>query len=88
MLNANDRLKRLLDAPPSTLSRIDDILTGRETPCETRDVSLLTFTEVARLLNVSRPTVYRLIDAGRLRAIPLLGVRRITRDSVRAFATK
>ena len=85
MMNANDRIKKLLDAPPSTLSRIDDILSGRETPCDTCDVSLITFTEAARLLNVSRPTVYRLTKANRLRVVPLFGVNRVTRDSVYAL---
>lgn len=85
MLTANDRMKKLLDAPPTVLSRIDDILTGRETQVETCDTYLLTLTEAARQLNVSRPTVYRLLEAGRLRAVPILGVRRVTRDSVRAL---
>ena len=85
MLNTNDRLKRVMDAPPATLKRIDEILTGHTTTPETVDVKLLTYTEAARLLNVSRPTVYRLTRANRLHVVPLLGVRRITRDSVQAL---
>ena len=50
------------------------------------DVRLVTYTEAAKRLNVSRPTVYRLARAGRLEVVPLDGVNRIRLKSVIDFA--
>jgi excisionase family DNA binding protein len=44
--------------------------------------SLLSVSEACSLLGVSRPTVYRLIKAGKLRAIKIGGARRVRRDDV------
>ena len=50
------------------------------------DVRLVTYTEAAARLNLSRPTVYRLAKLGRLEIVPLDGVNRIRLKSVIDFA--
>jgi len=50
------------------------------------DCRLVTYTEAAKRLNLSRPTVYRLARAGRLEAVPLGGAMRIRLSSVMDFA--
>ena len=50
------------------------------------DLRLVTYTEAAKRLNLSRPTVYRLAKAGRLDVVPLDGVNRIRLKSVIDFA--
>lgn len=45
----------------------------------------LSAVEVASSLGVSRTTVYRLMDAGRLRSVRVGGRRLIPVDAVRAF---
>ena len=77
-------MMRVLNANPETLRKIDDVLMGRDRPVlnlrnETR---LLTLTEVAERLNISRPSVYRLLKAGRLDSVALDGVNRVTLRSV------
>lgn len=49
------------------------------------DLRLVTYTEAAKRLNLSRPTVYRLAKAGRLEVVPLDGVNRIRLKSVIAI---
>ena len=50
------------------------------------DCRLVTYTEAAKRLNLSRPTVYRLVKLGRLEVVPLDGVNRIRLKSVVDFA--
>jgi len=50
------------------------------------DCRLVTYTEAARRLNLSRVTVYRLVKFGRLDVVPLDGVNRIRLKSVIDFA--
>ena len=83
-----ERIQKILAADKPTLARVDAALNG---VAESRDESgedcrLITFTEAARILNLSRPTVYRLVVEGRLDVVPLCGVRRIRLGSVRRFA--
>ena len=87
MMNATERMQRILTANPPILARIDSILTGEDTspvPVE-RENRLVTYTEAARRLGLSRPTVYRLTCAGRLRTVKLCGVSRIVLSSVVDF---
>lgn len=87
MLNATERMQRILTANPPTLARIDSILTGEDTspvPVE-RENRLITFMDAARRTGLSRPTVYRLVKSGRLDVVPLNGVNRITLTSVNAL---
>lgn len=50
------------------------------------DLRLVTFTEAAKRLNVSRPTVYRMVKLGRVATVTLDGVRRIRLQSLIDFA--
>lgn len=83
-----ERLKKVLDADPTTLEKVDAVLAG--VACFLRqsdeDCKLVTISEAARVLNVSRPTVYQLIRAGKLRAVTLDSVRRVHYASIVKFA--
>ena len=88
VMNERERMMRLLAATPKTLARIDAILDGNDTTPTPVDVDCrtITFTEAARRLSVSRPTIYRLAHAKRLAVVPLNGVNRIKLQSVFDFA--
>lgn len=87
MLNATERMQRILAANPPTLARIDSILTGEDNspaPVE-KENRLVTYTGAARRTGLSRPTIYRLVKSGRLDVVELNGTRRITLQSVNDF---
>ena len=83
-MSEKDRMMKLFAANPKTLARIDAILDGSDTTPTPVDVDCrtITFTEAARRMGVSRPTIYRLAKAGRLEIVPLNGVNRIRLQSV------
>ena len=87
-MNTDNRMIKLLAANPQTLAKVDAILNGTDGKPnkEDTDVRLCTFTEAAKRLNLSRPTVYRLVKLGRLEVVPLDGVNRIRLQSVFDFA--
>jgi len=88
-MTTNERFARIATANPATLARIDAILDGTDggtTATREEDTRLITYTEAARRLNLSRPTVYRLVKQGRLDPIPLDGVNRIRLQSVVDYA--
>ena len=82
------RMMRLLTANPVALAKVDSVLdgTGGRDAGADDDCRLVTYTEAAKRLNLSRPTVYRLARAGRLKAVPLGGAMRIRLNSVMDFA--
>ena len=83
MLNTNERLLKIATANPAMLARVDAILCGdATTPKPEADIRLVTYTEAAKRMGVSRPTIYRLAKAGRLEIVPLNGVNRIRLQSV------
>ena len=88
-MNTNERIQKLIAANPKMLAKIDAVLNGTDgrTNRQNDDCRLITYTETAKRLNVSRPTVYRLAKAGRLEIVPLDGVNRIRLQSVFNFAT-
>jgi excisionase family DNA binding protein len=81
-------MMKLLAANPQTLARVDAVLDGTDGGATKADADcrLVTFTEAAKRLNLSRPTIYRLTKAGRLEVVPLDGVNRIRLKSVIDFA--
>jgi len=89
-LTVNERFARIAAASPKKLSRIDAILTDEDTTSGKPDIdcSTCTYTEAARRLRVSRPTIYRLTKSGRLRTVALNGVSRILISSLIALADK
>jgi excisionase family DNA binding protein len=83
MLSVNERMLKIATANPAVLARVDAILCGDATAQKPEaDVRLVTYTEAAKRMGVSRPTVYRLAKAGRLEIVPLNGVNRIRLQSV------
>lgn len=87
-MSEKERMMKLLAANPATLAKVDAVLNGTDGRAATPDADcrLITYTEAAKRLNLSRPTVYRLVRLGRLVAVPLDGVNRIRLSSVAAFA--
>ena len=86
-MSATERMQKLLTASPTMLAKIDKVLDGEDTsPKPEADTRTVTYTEAAKRLGVSRPTIYRLARAGRLKVVPLLGVNRILLQSVIDFA--
>lgn len=83
-MSTNERLLKLATADAATLARVDAVLNHADgaTHAPDADCRLCTFTEAARLMKVSRPTIYRLVRAGRLDVVPLNGVCRILMRSI------
>ena len=88
-MNTNERFTRIAHANPAILARIDSVLEGTDGGTigkRDEDTRLITFTEAAKRLNLSRPTIYRLTKLGRLDVVPLDGVSRIRLQSVFDYA--
>ena len=79
---------KIATANPATLARIDAVLDGTDGRAAKTDddCRLITYTEAAKRLSLSRPTVYKLVHTGRLQVVPLDGVNRILLKSVFDFA--
>ena len=90
IMSERERMMKLLAATPQTLARVDAVLNGTDgrTAKADDDCRLVTYTEAARRLNLSRPTVYRLAKAGRLDVVPLNGVNRIKLQSVFDYVSR
>ncbi len=90
-MQINERFERLLKADSSTLAEIDRVLDGRQDdPSEDIDVRLLNFSEAARILNLSRTTVWRLVKAKRIpivelrkgsRRVPMAAIKQLIRNN-------
>jgi len=86
-MTATERLQRILVADPSKLAQIDAILCGKATaPSRREETRLITISEAAKMLGISRPTAYKLIREQRLDAIELDGISRIRLQSVLDFS--
>jgi excisionase family DNA binding protein len=85
-INPNERLLRFLQATPEQQAAIDRILEGREPEEAPRGPLLMMIKDAAALLGVHRATIWRLVRAGRLEAVELLGSVRIRRADVEAIA--
>lgn len=83
-MNAQERIMKICAASPALLAKIDAVLAGDETvvPKPEPSLSTCTITSAARRLKISRPTMYRMIRAGRVRTVPLNGVSRVLVDSL------
>lgn len=84
----NQILGALANADERTLSIVGRVLTGETVPDENSDPDVRTVnaTKAAKRLGVSRMTVYRMMNEGRLQTLTLRGVRRIRLSSVLAFS--
>lgn len=87
-MTVNERLLKIATASPAMLARIDAVLSGTDVGGKKpeEDTRLVTYTEAARRLCLSRPTIYRLVQMGRLDIVPLDGVNRIRWQSILDYA--
>ncbi len=88
-VNPNDRLLRFLQATPEQQAAIDRILDGKmelAAPVPTGPL-LLGMGDAARLLGVSRATLWRMVSARRLAKVEILpGSFRVRRADVEGIA--
>ena len=86
--NGNERLLRFLQATPDQQVAIDRILEGKvdREPEPPRGPLLMMIKDAAALLGVHRATIWRLVKAGRLEPVMLLGAVRVRRADVEALA--
>ena len=69
-LNPNDRLLKILQAPPDVQTQIDAILEGKAQPVPTNTGPLLFGMDAgAKFLGVSRSTLWRLVKSGRINPV-------------------
>ena len=90
---SNERLVRFLNASPEQQAMVDRILEGRLAPAPPSPAPtgplLVGMGAGAKLLGVSRATLWRMIRAGRLEKVELLpGSFRVRRADVEAIAGK
>jgi excisionase family DNA binding protein len=86
-MTTETRFTKLLIATPEQLQRIDAVLEGTATdaPANT-DRRLLTFTDAAEVLNLSRPTIWRMVRDGELPCVEIReGTRRISSQAITEF---
>ena len=85
---SNERLLRFLSATPEQQAAVDRILEGKVTPepQAPKGPLLLRVKDAAALLGVHRATIWRLVKAGRLETVELLGSLRVRRADVEGIA--
>ena len=86
--NPNERLMRFLQATPEQQAAIDHILEGKiePEPKPRTGPLLLGMGPAAKYLGVSRGTLYRMIQAGKLKRVEILpGSSRVRREDVEAI---
>lgn len=88
--NPNERLLRFLGATAEQQAAIDRILEGKAVqapePAAPKGPLLLRVKDAAALLGVHRATIWRLVKAGRLETVELLGSLRVRRADVEGIA--
>lgn len=89
--DSNARLLKILQATPEQAKAIDRILAGQNVPAPDRPATtgplLLTVTQAARLLGVSRHSVWRMARAGRFEKVEFLpGSFRVRRADIEMIA--
>lgn len=66
-LSPNDRMMKVLQAPPEVQARIDAILENRDTPVPSSTGPLLLGMDAgAKFIGISRSSLWRLIKSGRI----------------------
>ena len=82
----NKTLEAIVNADKKTLDLINDVLTDNITGGGDPDMRTVNATDAAKRLGVSRPTIYRMMDDGKLETISLRGIRRIRLSSIFSLA--
>ncbi len=87
-LSSEQRILRLLQASREQQAAIDQILEGRlaPQPAAPKGPLLMMVRDAAELLGVDRTTTWRLVKAGRLETVELLGSLRVRRADIEALA--
>ena len=70
-MSDQELIMTLLQSTPETRARVADLLKGKPTETEPTDRKLLTLTAAAGVLGISRQTVWRMVNDGRLPTIEL-----------------
>ncbi len=88
MTDVERRFLRLLSADAVQLAAIDRILEGKmdRVPEAPKGPLLMRIKDAAAFLGVHRTTMWRLVKAGRLGTVELLGSLRVRRADVEALA--
>lgn len=85
-MQIEERLKALLSANPDMLVVIDAALAGKKPDTERPSLRLLRMGDAARETGLSRCTLWRVIQDGRLRAVEVRkGSRRVPEAELRRF---
>jgi excisionase family DNA binding protein len=85
-MNKEQIMMKLLTASPDIVEQVAEILDGKPTENTTGDRRLLTLTEAAQELHLSRMTIHRMCADGRLATIQTrAGRRRIASAELTAF---
>ena len=88
MLTQNERMLKLCTADSKTLARVDAVLTGADSVTaihEVEDLRLLTLSETARHLTISRATVHAMVNDGRLPVVIVNDMRRVPMAAISAL---
>jgi len=83
--HSSERLMKILQASPAQLAVIDRVLDGITEPPrpERKGPFLLKMGDAAALLGVSRPTLWRMLNAGRLARVEILpSTYRVRREEI------
>ena len=88
MTDIEKRLLKIIAASAEQLAAIDGILDGKTAapPEPPKGPLLMMIKDAAALLGVHRTTIWRLMEAGRLEPVELLGGLRVRRADVEGLA--
>ena len=72
-MTTETRIQTLLSADADTLAQVDNVLSGTANKTEPGDRRLLSMTDAAETLGLSRQTIWRMVKENRL---PVVEIRR------------
>lgn len=85
-MSNEERIRALLNATPEQLAAFDAALAGKERDTERPSLKLFRMGEAATETGLSRATLWRAIEDGRLRAVEIRkGSRRLPEAELRRF---
>jgi len=87
-LTANDRMLKVLQAPPDVQAHIDALLEGRQPSAPSLSGPLLMgMDEGAKYTGISRSTLWRLVKSGKIKPVEIRpGSFKIRREDLERFA--
>lgn len=84
-METNERLRRLLEATPEQITKIDAVFTGQPEP-ERPSLKLYKMGQAAAQTGLSRTTLWRAISEGRLKTVDIRkGSKRIPESELLRF---